>query len=204
MSARIRLSPPDVLATGALVAAAGLACAVAAYTHVRWQDTVRSTDAVRTSLTALRERELALDAEQTRYGRLADAVARLRERGFVTDRARVRWIDAVRAAAQTSGLEDVEYQAIGERAVNFAPADDAFGTGLTEYLVRLQAPVLHEGHLLDFLDALRARPAGILRLHACTLERTHAASAAEQSTHLQASCDVAWVTAAPVQEASSP
>jgi hypothetical protein len=171
---------------------------------VRWQDTVRSIDAVRTSLTALRERELALDAEQTRYGRLADAVARLRERGFVTDRARVRWIDAVRAAAQTSGLEGVEYQAIGERAVNFAPADDAVGTGLTESLVRLQAPVLHEGHLLDFLDALRAGPAGILRLHACTLERTRAASAAAQSTHLQASCDVAWVTAAPVQEASSP
>jgi len=204
MSARIRLSPPDVLATLALLAATGLACAVAAYTHMRWQQSVRSIDAARTSLTALRERELALDAEQARYGRLEDALARLREHGFVTDRARVRWIDAVRAAEQTSGLEGVEYQAIGERAVNFAPADDAVGTGLTEYLVRLQAPVLHEGHLLDFLDALRAGPAGILRLHACTLERPRTGSAAAQSTHLQASCDVGWVTAAPVRDTGSP
>jgi hypothetical protein len=202
MSARFRLSPPDMRAAVALFAAAGLACAAAAYTHVRWQDTVGSIDAARTSLAALRAREVALDSEQARLGRLDAAVARLRERGFLTDRARSRWVEAVRAAKQTSGLEGVEYQAIDERTVNFAPADDAVGSGLTEYLVRVQAPVLHEGHLLGFLDALRTRPAGILRLHACTLERPRAAPAAVLPMHLQASCDVAWVTAAPVREAA--
>jgi len=200
MSGRTRLSRRDVLAVGALAAAAGLACATAAYTLVRWQDTVRSIDAVRASLATLGVRERALDAEHARAGRLDDALQRLRQQGFVTDRARVQWVAAVRTAERTAGLDRVESQAISERAVELPPAHDADGTGLTEFLVRVRAPVPHEGRLLDFLDALDEAPAGIMSVQGCTLERQRAASTAAPPTRLQASCDIAWTTAAPPPE----
>jgi len=192
----MRLSRRDVLAVSALVAAVCLACTAAAYTLVRWQDTLRSIDTFRASLATLRMKESALDAQHTRAGRLDDALQRLRQQGFVTDRARVQWVAAVKTAERTAGLDHIEYQAIGERAVELPPAHDPDGTRFTESVVRVQAPVPHEGRLLDFLDALGAAPAGIMSVQGCTLERPRAAPA----THLRASCDIAWATAAPARE----
>ncbi len=60
--------------------------------------------------------------------------------------------------------------------------------------MRLEAPLAHEGDILDFVTDLRQSVSALLRPRECVIERLAADAPAAPGARLRAACAIDWIT----------
>jgi len=152
----------------------------------------------------LQLQQLALNAAQARQqqdqteARLIaqhlDAYHALIARGFVGAENRLAWIEAVHLANQEARLYGLTYTLSPRTA---APATLAGGLPLKQTRMVVKMPLLVETDLPRFLDALRARAPGLVRVSSCRLTRiTDAPPQPVNRPELNVECELLWFTVA--------
>lgn len=119
-------------------------------------------------------------------------------RGFVGPEDRLAWIEAVQLANRDAGLYGLNYRLMPRTT---SPSALAQGLPLGQTRMTLSFPLLVETDLARFLDALKARAPGVVRVQECSLSRPdNAPFEASNRPHLQAECDLLWFTVATTTE----
>lgn len=119
-------------------------------------------------------------------------------RGFVGAEDRLAWIEAVQLANRDAGLYGLNYRLMPRTA---SPSALAQGLQLGQTNMTLTLPLLVETDLTRFLDALKARAPGVVRVLGCRLSRPdNTPFEAVNRPHLQAECDLLWFTVATTTE----
>ncbi|WP_324780395.1 hypothetical protein [Thiobacillus sedimenti] len=147
--------------------------------------------------TAVNQARQQLDRSRQQQQIIASHLADYRAlaaHGFVGEEDRLAWIEAVQLANRDAGLYGLTYRLTPRTP---APAVLAQGLPLGQTRMTLTLPLLVETDLLRFLEALKARAPGMVRVQGCQLSRLDAATADDASRpHLRAQCDLLWFTVA--------
>lgn len=185
------LRKPLALLAALLLAAAGAV-------HVMWQrvedaeqrlrqETMRTRDAQSRLQLSGREREMIVQNLQ--------AYRDLERAGFVAPEQRINWVTGLRNANHAAGLFGIEYQIGAQRAYRAAQQLNAPDLDVRESSMRLKAGLLHEEDLMRLFGALESQNLGVFLLEECTLKRLPTASGLRYQPHLDADCQMAWLTA---------
>ncbi|MCW5620102.1 MAG: hypothetical protein KIS79_03235 [Burkholderiales bacterium] len=184
-----------------MLAAAALAAAVSVvYISAHQQRTEHKLSVLHDALHALELRVQADTSVQSLIARYQKAFLELEDAGFIGEGQPQRWAKAVRTAAGQIALADVTHESLGHRPLAAPYIRTTQEIALTEAVMRLRLSILHEGDLLDFLQALQSMQAGPYVLHSCAIERPRPASARTSMPALQAQCELGWVIAATKEE----
>jgi len=147
-----------------------------------------------TALIAAHARQEQGQTEARLIAQHIDAYNALIERGFVGAENRLAWIEAVHLANQEARLYGLTYTLSPRTA---APATLAGGLPLKQTRMVIKMPLLVETDLPRFLDALRARAPGLVRVGSCRLSRlTDAPPQPINHPELDAECELLWFTVA--------
>ena len=144
------------------------------------------------ALDATHARQAQGEAEARMIEQHLDAYHALIARGFVGEENRLAWIEAAQLANRDARLYGLTYT-LSPRSV--APAALAGGLPLKQTRMVLKMPLLVETDLPRFLDALRARSAGLFRVDRCRLTRSsETAPQPLNRPELDAECELLWYT----------
>ncbi|MGK2953648.1 MAG: hypothetical protein ACSLEZ_14865 [Thiobacillus sp.] len=147
-----------------------------------------------TALIAAHARQQQGQTEAHLIAQYIDAYRALIARGFVGAENRLAWIEAVHLANQEARLYGLTYTLSPRTA---APATLAGGLPLKQSRMVIKMPLLVETDLPRFLDALRARAPGLVRVGSCRLSRsTEAPPQPVNRPELDAECELLWFTVA--------
>jgi hypothetical protein len=147
-----------------------------------------------TALVAAHARQQQGQTEARLIAQHIDAYHALIARGFVGAENRLAWIEAVHLANQDARLYGLTYTLSPRTA---APAALAGGLPLKQTRMVVKMPLLVETDLPHFLDALRARAPGLVRVNSCRLSRsTEAPPQPVNRPELDAECELLWFTVA--------
>jgi len=151
--------------------------------------------------TALNQARQQLDRSRQQQQLIATHLADYQAvvaRGFVGAEDRLAWIEAVQLANRDAGLYGLNYRLMPRTA---SPPTLAQGLPLGQTRMELTLPLLVETDLTRFLDALKTRAPGVVRVQGCRLSHPDNASfEAANRPHLQAECDLLWFTVATATE----
>lgn len=153
------------------------------------QETARMREAQMRLQLSGRERELIVQH--------LDRYRALERSGFVAPEQRINWVTGLRDANRAAGLFGIEYQIGAQRPYRAAEALDAPQLEVLESPMRLKAALLHEEDLMRLIAALEAQHLGLFLLEECTLRRLPVAGGLRYEPHLDAECQMAWLTAHP-------
>lgn len=133
--------------------------------------------------------------EEERWWR--DSIVRFRqlsEDGILGPEHRQEWIDELHRIGRERNLIGLQYALGPSHVLPDARTSSAEHRALASPM-KLRMALLHEGELLDFLDALKTGASAILRVRRCTIQRSQApAMPPSPPTPLQADCELAWIT----------
>ena len=151
-----------------------------------------SVESQRAALSAAQTRQRQGQHEARMIDTHIDAYRALVARGFIGEENRLAWIEAVQLANRETGLYGLTYT-LSPRAA--APAALAAGLPLQLTRMTVKMPLLVETDLTRFLDDLRARTPGVVRVERCTLARPlGAGDVLSVEPALEAECELVWYT----------
>lgn len=147
----------------------------------------------------LNEARKALDAAQSDLENMsiyAKEFAALSSKKIIGDELRLDWMEGLETLRQQHRVIDFRYTIAPQQPYTPNPALDAGNFDLKLSSVTLQADLLHEGQLINFLQALRSNTNGWFIVDRCALERTDSANAPPLSrgAQLKADCSGGWIT----------
>ena len=181
-----------------LVLLAALVVAAAAMFHVVWQRVDDAQQRLRQESARTREAQMRLQLsgrEREVIAQNLDAYRELERAGFVAPEQRINWVTGLRDANQAAGLFGIDYQIGAQRVYRGAQQLNAPQLEVLESPMRLKAGLLHEEDLMRLFDALEAQHLGLYVLEECTLKRLPTSGALRYQPHLDAECQMAWLTA---------
>ncbi|MCB1928253.1 MAG: hypothetical protein KDH17_09485 [Rhodocyclaceae bacterium] len=111
----------------------------------------------------------------------------LRGRGVVGPEARLEWVERVRRARESAGLERLDFEVRPRRPLR---ASDA-SYRLTASTMRILGDLPHEGHLLAFLDRIFDETSALPRLRRCALSRL---AEGGDGGSIGFDCEIDWIT----------
>ncbi len=166
-----------------------------------------SNDTARDARVKLTAQQKLLREAQTRFqksGTEKDMIVRylpdyrkLGELGFVGDERRINWLDALRNANQKGGLFGINYEIAARQTYPHAAGLAPGQMNVTQSVMKLRFPLLHEEDLPNLLENLAEQNAGVFIVDACTVRRAGAAQTARFQPNMSAECEIAWITAQP-------
>ena len=157
----------------------------------------------KTATEEARRRFHRTDEEKAMIQRYLPAYRDLVQQSFIGSERRIEWIDALRAADRRTTLLGVEYQVEAQKAYGAGRfADTTLGQRLRSSTMQISFGIVHEGDLINFLDALAARSAGLFSVNACSIEPANMVDPGPGRANLRARCEIQWITIAPAKEPS--
>ncbi len=186
--------PPLTLLRGPLFLL--LAAIVLAVAGIAWSlrldtDALARVETQRTALDAALSQQRRAQHEARMIEQHIDAYRALVARGFIGEENRLAWIEAVQLANRESGLYGLTYT-LSPRVA--APAAVAAGLPLQLTRMNVKMPLLVETDLPRFIDALRTRAPGVVRVEACSLARPLGGDTLSAEPALEAECELVWYT----------
>lgn len=177
-----------------LLAALALATAGIVWSQRERADAEAAVTAAEAALAAARNRQRQGQTEARLIEQHLDAYRALAARGFVGAENRLAWIEAVQLANRDAGLYGLTYTLSPRTA---APAELAAGLPLMQTRMTLKLPLLVETDLPRFIDAVRVRAPGIVRVERCELRHLiDPLPPSPDRPELDAECELLWFTVA--------
>lgn len=165
---------------------------------------MRSHSALEAAQARLKQQQSVLQAEQQRVHkaddekkiiqRYRDAYVVLQRQGFIGAEQRINWIDALRNANFALKLFGIDYS-IGAQQAYTEAASVPGALQLRESHMRLGLKLLHEEDLLRFFDYLARQQVGVFHPLSCTLTRLEGVAKPSVAANVEATCEIAWITA---------
>jgi hypothetical protein len=136
---------------------------------------------VQAKLARANEEKREIEASLQQYQALA-------ARGITGEENRLDWIDTVTAIKRELRLFDISYSIEPQKALDypgFSPSGDIM---FMASRVKISLQLLHEGDLLDFIDALARRGKSYLSVRSCDVRRESRGAGTALAPRLQADC----------------
>jgi len=127
---------------------------------------------------------------ETLYGRYKI----LKKTGFIGTEPRLQWLESLRRTGENSGVIAMQYHLHAQRPYSQRPLIDGGDYQLYASTMDLQVDVLHEGHLLEFLDRLYDAGVGVLDIRGCTIQRLGSDGVQPNEANVRADCKLSWYT----------
>lgn len=138
--------------------------------------------------------------EQTIRAQIA-AYQALVARGIVGPERRLDWVELMRSVQHERKLLGLEYEIQPRQPWPGMPSATG-GHAFMYSAVKVQIPLLHEEDLLRFLGDVHASAAAFTRLRSCQLQRIPARpDEGNLAPHINAECQMDWITLMPEQAA---
>ena len=176
-----------------------LVCSIAAsaawvYFSNQWTESTGLTlERERSVLNGIRQKSTQADQEKQLIQRYREAYEALQKSGTVGPEQRVNWLDALRNASQAARTLGVDYQLSQQTASPIKLETGAYK--LQQSTMKLRIKLLHEGDLMNFLQALDAERPGLYLLQSCNLTRgSSGAFSVRYEPKLMAECDLIWLS----------
>ena len=153
---------------------------------------------------ALQQQQSALQQASQRYqqsGGEREAIIhylpryqQLISQGFVGEERRIDWVDALRTIGRQHKLFAIKYS-LGAQE-NYKPAFklDASGFTLHRSIMKIEAPLLHEGDLLTLTEALATQGLSPYLLRDCVMTRQSTVFRDKFAPNLNLNCQLDWLT----------
>lgn len=187
-----------------LAAIIGLSAWVVTLTNGALESAQLQLTSAKSATDVARRRFQRTDEEKAMIQRYLPAYQQLVKESFIGTERRIDWIDALRAADRRTALLGVEYQIEAQKSYGAGQfADKSLGQRLRSSTMLINFGIVHEGDLIQFLDALAARNAGLFSVNACSIEPINIVDPAPRRANLRARCEIQWITIAPATEPSS-
>lgn len=123
--------------------------------------------------------------------------------GMMREERRLDWIEQLERARAEFHLTDLSYELLAQQPLPVTALEPLTVTAGASRM-RVNLGLLHEGELIDFLRALKARERGLFLVKRCRLERQPAGA---DKLNVNAECLLDWITlkhATEVSEAVDP
>jgi len=122
--------------------------------------------------------------------------AKLENDKIIGDDHRLDWVDTLERLRNQNLVIDFRYTIAPQKTYVPQPAMDSGNFDIHYSETKLELDLLHEGQLLDFLDALRKRGNGWYQLEGCTMKRINSydENAAPATPNIKADCSGGWIT----------
>ena len=117
--------------------------------------------------------------------------------GFVGDERRINWLDALRNANQKGGMFGINYEIAARQTYPLAATLAPGQMNVTQSVMKLRFPMLHEDDLPNLLENLAEQNAGVFIVDTCSVRRAGPAQTARFQPNMTAECEIAWITAQP-------
>ena len=165
------------------------------HTQMNFLAAQKQMNAARDHLTVAHQDQENLAAYSKDYNVLED-------RNVIGDDHRLSWIEGLETLRQKNIVFDFRYNIAPQKAYLPQPAIASGNYDIHYSEMKLQFDLLHEGQLLNFLNALRNQIKGQYQLEGCTMLRNPANSQDDNddddtpliATNLKAECSGGWIT----------
>jgi hypothetical protein len=140
-------------------------------------------------LTTARQDQENLSVFSQEYGALE-------EKNIIGDDHRLDWMEGLEKLRNQNLVIDFRYNIAPQKIYAPQPTIDSGSFNIHYSDMKLQFDLLHEGQLLNFLNALRSQIKGWYQLEGCTMQRvaTVEESAPAAGAHIKAECSGGWIT----------
>jgi hypothetical protein len=116
---------------------------------------------------------------------------------IIGDDHRLDWIDSLEKLRNQNLVIDFRYNIAPQKIYVARPAIDSGNFDIHYSETKLQFDLLHEGQLLNFLEALRSQANGWYQLEGCTMNRAdlnNEGMASAADPRINAVCSGGWIT----------
>lgn len=184
-----------------LICALAAAAIVLAITHRSLEAAQQRQQHQQNALRAEQQRVRTADDEKKAIERYRDEYITLQRQGFIGEEQRINWVDSLRNANFALNLFGIDYSIGAQQAYTEAISVPG-ALQLRESHMRLGLKLLHEEDLLRFFDYLARQQVGVFHPRSCTLTRLEGAAKASAAANVEATCEIAWITAQLPQQES--
>lgn len=189
---------------------AGLALALIAaallisFAYDRVTEAEQALQAQQQQLQQARSRYMASGQEKDIIVSFLPPYKALVEEGFIGEERRILWLDSIRNIHQQYKLFKITYT-IGAQEPYTPPFPvDTGSFKLNRSVMQLELPMLHEGDILTFLQALRQQQRSPIIIRECELTRLRTIMDATVTPNLIAKCELDWYTLREAQPGVAP
>ncbi|MEO7744002.1 MAG: hypothetical protein ABIR98_13780 [Usitatibacter sp.] len=178
-----------------LVASIAVAAAVAGGSHWYLERQKRESATIAKRTQEGQGRAEAARRERESLEQSADVFRTLAARGLLQSERRLDLVELVNGLRIRHQLFGLDYEIGAQRPLPLAgglafPALDVLASR-----VKLRARALHEGDLLEFIDALSQSHQGFYPVDRCVIRRIEARGGGEAlQPHVEAECTLEWIT----------
>lgn len=189
------------LFAAALMIAVGAASAISAHERARSAESdERAAAAERSSF----EQKLQRVSEEEKEIKLkASLFDDLQKRGIIGEEQRLDWVELLRDIRDRHRLIDLQYEISPQRPLESDAKNGSAGNagdtaGFRFYVssMKVQLKLLHEEDLIRLLEELQQRAKALIQVKSCSVARLphNGAERAASPAHLQAECQIDWIT----------
>lgn len=180
----------------ALLVAMAVAGASVYWTEQQRARTAAALRGEEAALAAVRQRVSQSDQEKQVILRYLQTYEDLRNQGVIGPEQRVNWLDGLRAASQRVRVFELNYE-LSHQTLSALPLEST-AYQLHQSVMKLNMRLLHEGDVLNLLQALDEQRAGLYLLNGCTVTRINGnRSALRYEPHVEANCELTWLSLSP-------
>lgn len=169
-----------------------------AITHRSLEAAQQRQQRQQSALRAEQQRVRTADDEKKTIERYRDEYSTLQRQGFIGQEQRINWVDSLRDANFALNLFGIDYS-VGAQVPYTASAVSSGALQLRESQMRVGLKLLHEEDLLRFFEYLMAQHVGVFHPRTCTLVRIDTGQKPSVEPNVEATCEIAWITAQPPQ-----
>ena len=145
----------------------------------------------------VREARVRLEAarrERDSLQQSADVFRTLVERGLLQSEQRLELVELVNTLRAKYQLFTLDYEISPQRALGLAGGRVYPSVEVLASRVRIKARALHEGDVLDFLEALTHSRQGFYPIDRCSMKRIEVAIPDALQPRVEAECSLEWIT----------
>ena len=145
----------------------------------------------------VRDARVRLDAarrERDSLQQSADVFRTLVERGLLQAEHRLELVELVNALRAKYQLFTLDYEISAQRPLTLAGGRVFPSVGVLASRVRIKTRALHEGDVLDFLEALTHSRQGFYPIDRCSLRRIEVTVPDALQPRVEAECTLEWIT----------
>ena len=154
----------------------------------------RNYQAAQRQLSDARSRLADVQDDRANMSTYAKEYAALLDRKIIGEDQRLDWMEGLENIRRQNLVPEFKYTITPQQPYTPAPPLSNGNFELNLSGMTLQLDLLHEGQLINFLDALRKEMKGRFLLDHCTIERNGTTSSGNPAAQLKAECAGGWLT----------
>ncbi len=157
------------------------------------------------ALNGARQRFQTSGAEKDMIVKYMPLYLELVRQGFIGEERRIEWIDDLRTINQQFKLFGISYS-IGAQEVYKPPFSlNTGGFVLHRSVMKIEAPLLHEGDLMTIFNTLAAKERAPFMVRDCVITRVGGGGKNKFLPNLTSACEIDWLTVTePARSGSKP